>query len=304
MPPLDLYDVGFIGVAGFIESGKTATGDGLCCGGTSSGGANNNTSVATNYIWSNSADALNSDRYYMAGGRGYKQAFIVLGGWNGSAMVDNSQIFNGTSWATGVSMVASGVRRNSGAYGGNTESGIVALGTSLTADIDTSAIWNGSTWASAGVVGGGAAEFPQGDGTVDSFIVAGGVRGNAVDTYNGDTWSYTGLINLSETTVISGNMGGASAESGHIAGGDYNGSFDWDGSSWTEVTAYGADCCSGDDDTRYVTGGGVKDSHWIMTGHVDAGVGDEHCGVWDGDAWTETGDMTAEIYAAAGDGTK
>ena len=198
-------------------------------------------------------------------------------------------------------MVASGVRRNSGAYGGNTESGIVALGTSATVDIDTSATWNGSTWASAGTVGGGAAEFPQGDGTVDSFIVAGGVRGDEVDIWNGDTWATSSYV-LPQTTIISGNMAGASAESGHIAGGDYASAYDWDGSSWTAVTTYSE---SGDTTTRYVTGGGVKDSHWIMTGYAGAS-GNDACANWDGvgNAWTGTGDMTADIYAAAGDGTK
>ena len=82
----------------------------------------------------------------------------------------------------------------------------------------------------------------------------------------------------------------------HQAGGNYASSQSFDGTSWTNETAYSE---SGDTTTVYVTGGGVADSHLIMgTNNTDTATGN-----WNGSSWETKGDMTVQIYGAGGDGS-
>jgi len=275
---------------------KEATGDGMYCGGATPS-YENKASVATNYVWATST-AMASARGYSFG-CGYKSAFLVGGGWDGS-IVDNSAIWDGSSWATEVTLNTD--RRDTTAIAGNSSDCVVATGRDGSdVWITTTAKWNGTAWASAGNIVTTAVEHAGGDGnTSDMLYTAGGLDGGGVTNqtglYDGTTWS-TGVA--SSFNNSSANVAGANSSAIHQAGGDYASSSIFDGTSWTNSTTYSL---SGDTSTRYVTGGGVFDSHWIQTG-LAGSSGNSTCGNWNGTAWESKGAMTVAVYAGAGDGS-
>ena len=275
---------------------KEATGDGMYCGGATPSYINN-ASVGSNYVWSTST-GMASDRGYCCG-VGYKSAFLVVGGWDGSS-VSNSQYWNGSGWVAEVALNTS--RRDTTAIAGSASACVVATGRdAVGTEITSTASWNGSTWASAGTIASSAVEHAGGDGnTSDMLYTAGQNAGlgelTTTGLYDGTTWS-TGVSSSYNTATA--NVAGATSSAIHQAGGNYASSSEFDGSTWTNQTAYSE---SGDTTTRYVAGGGVFDSHWIMCG-LAGSSGNTACGNWNGSAWVSKGAMTIACYAGAGDGS-
>jgi hypothetical protein len=275
----------------------TATGNGLYCGGA--GSLTNNTSTATNYVWATDSANLPNNLGYSAGG-GYKSSFMACGGYISSGnFFDSSTIWNGSAWATAVALDTQ--RRDTTAYGGNTASAVIALGrNNAGTEIDSSSKWNGTSWSSAGAIGANrVGEHVAGDGNDVSMLITGGsstYRDNYADKWNGTAWSATTNI---PSNMTSHNQAGATSESAHIAGGGIAWAGDWDGTSWTQTTTI----TQGSDSTpRYVSGGGSKDSHWVMCG-LDGGTSMNNCTLWNGSSWTTKGNMTEAQYGGLGDGT-
>ncbi len=275
----------------------TATGNGLYCGGA--GSLTNNTSTATNYVWATDSANLPNNLGYSAGG-GYKSSFMACGGYISSGnYFDSSTIWNGSAWATAVALDTQ--RRDTTAYGGNTASAVIALGrNNAGTEIDSSSKWNGTTWSSAGAIGANrVGEHVAGDGNDVSMLITGGsstYRDNYADKWNGTAWSATTNI---PSNMTSHNQAGATSESAHIAGGGVAWAGDWDGTTWTQTTTI----TQGSDSTpRYVSGGGTKDSHWVMCG-LDGGTSMNNCTLWNGSSWTAQGNMTEAQYGGLGDGT-
>ena len=274
-----------------------ATGDGLFCGGA--GSLTNNTSLATNYVWATNSANLPNNLGYSAGG-GYKSSFMACGGYIASgSFFDSSTIWNGSAWATAVALDTQ--RRDTTAYGGNTSSAIIALGRNNSGtEIDSSSKWNGTSWSSAGAIGSNrVGEHVGGDGGDVTMLISGGsstYRDNFTDKWNGTTWSAVANI---PSNMTSHNHAGKSSESAHIATGNSAWAGDWDGTSWTSVTAISGHSTS---TPRYTSGGGTKDSHWIMCG-LDGGSPLNNCSLWNGSSWSAKGNMTETQYGGLGDGT-
>jgi len=275
----------------------TATGDGLFCGGA--GSMTNNTSLATNYVWATNSANLPNNLGYSAGG-GYKSSFMACGGYIASgSFFDKSTIWNGSAWATAVNLDTQ--RRDTTAYGGNTSSAIIALGRNNSGtEIDSSSKWNGTSWSSAGAIGSNrVGEHVGGDGGDVTMLISGGsstYRDNFTDKWNGTTWSSAANI---PSNMTSHNHAGRSSESAHIATGNSAWAGDWDGTSWTSVTAISGHSTS---TPRYTSGGGTKDSHWIMCG-LDGGTSLNNCSLWNGSSWSAKGNMSETQYGGLGDGT-
>ena len=232
---------------------------------------------------------------YSAGG-GYKSSFQACGGYISSGNFFNSStIWNGTAWATAVSLDAQ--RRDTTAYGGSATSAVIALGRNNSGtNVDSSSKWNGTTWSSAGAVGSSTAEHVGGDGSDTSMLITGGSRGTYCDKWNGSSWSAT---TATPQTMTSHNHAGKNADTAHVAGGDNAYAYDWDGTTWTSVTTI---TLGSDTSPRYVSGGGNKDHHWVMCG-LDGGSAMNNCTLWNGSSWTAKGNMTETQYGGLGDGT-
>ncbi len=293
--------MGFL-VNSFIEfpvaTSEATTDKGICAGGRvgSSPAFNTNAQTSSSYSWSN-ITAISSGRSY-AFGVGNADNFIVGGGYSTSPP-DNSQTWNGSSWASEVALNAE--RKDTTAAAGSYDDMIVAYGRNNAGGLlNSSSTWNGSSWSS-GATGGTAREGTSGTGARDSMLVAGGyisASSALVDSYDGSSFSTETAM---PTAAYGQNMGASAYDSAHITGGYsttvYSGTYD--GSSWSNTTCYPVSTTH-----FFGGGGGIIDDHLAMGGYKAAGfVYYKTTNLWNGTAWVNKNDLTENKSGGGGDCT-
>ena len=243
---------------------------------------------------------LNTGRQHSAG-MGTQTAGLAVGGYNGSARVDITETYNGSSWTEvgDLNDARSGLRC-SGL--GSTTAGI-AFGGDAPPGSALNESWNGTTWTevadlnTARYVGGGAGTSPA------ALFFGGRVPGGNSDlceVWNGSGWTEVGDLNTAKReTPGAGTSTSALAFAGYVsAGSALNES--WNGTSWTEVADLNT--------ARFgLGGGGVSNASAIAYGgwNSTSSTSEDVTETWNGTAWTEVADCsTARHYVGQGIGTQ
>jgi hypothetical protein len=258
-------------------------------GGTSS--ATTNAQTSSNYVWTNIA-SISTARLYTFG-TGNASNFTI----GGANSVENSETWNGSSWATAISTDTQ--RRDTTATAGSYNDMIVAYGRNNAGTLlNSSSTFNGTTW-SAGVTANTAREHPCGAGQSDSMLIAGGYESsgtsNKVDSYNGTTFTTETVL---PTASYGQNMGASASNSAHIAGGATAMSGTYDGTTWTNTTELSVST------THYFAGGGGdRDEHLVMGGYISSGTNYDTTWLWNGTSWVSKNALTTAKRAGAGDCT-
>jgi len=274
----------------FVVSGSVVTSDTAISAGGGTSSATTNAQTSSSYVWSN-ITAISSARQYCFG-TGNADNFTVAGGHN----VDNSQTWNGSSWATEIALNTE--RRDTTATAGAYNDMIVVAGRNNSGTLlNSSATFNGTTW-SAGASVVTAREHPCGSGESDSMLVAGGYDGvpttDKVDSYDGSSFSVETVM---PTASYGQNMGASAFDSAHVAGGNVAMSGTYDGTTWTNTTELSVSTLH-----YFGGGGGFRDDHIVMGGH-DSGTDYDTTWLWNGTAWVAKGDLTVVKRGGAGDCT-
>ena len=278
---------------------QVTSGSAICAGGGVTGNVASGAQTSSNYVWSN-ITAISTARQYPHG-VGNASNFTLAGGYNGSSAVENSQTWNGTSWATEIG--SSVERRDSAGGAGSYDDIFIAFGRNGSGTLlNSSSKFNGTSWSTeAG--SGTAREGTVGTGASDSALFAGGyASGNSseVNSYNGTSWA-TVASRAMDSAVYGLSMGASSSDSAHVAGGYPSGySADFDGSTWTSTSPYPVQAAT----HFFAGGGGKKDEHLTMGGHFPTSTRYNTTYLWNGTAWLlDKGDLKENKQGGAGDCT-
>ena len=226
--------------------------------------------------------------------------------------LSSSEEWNGSSTST-TSGGALGSPRQSLSAGGSQTAGFVAGGLIASggsaSETDTAENYNGSAWSSSNAMSQ-AKEAAKGGGTQTSHWLWGGyseTEGGYVDImeiYNGSSWSSsTKALPNSEGARAYGMGGGLSDSTGVYTGGYsgpvLNGTFTWDGSSWTQPSGSNLS-----DARNAVQGGGHQTSmvisggkHWTDASRLDTTE------LWDGSTWSSGGTASTSTFACGTSGS-
>ena len=308
MPPLDLYDVGFVGVAGASAGGdsrSTADSSAMTCGGTNNPWTALSISQFWNGLsWDNSVASLPAVRQFWCAGGNYDNYLGACGDSAGTGNEEKDTFYwNGSSWASAPYPQSYGFHNIGGSFGGNGDSAFIHSGQSGSSYVTTSEIWDGasSTWTTAvsSTYGG---QGNTGAGTPDDFIATGGYSLNGTgsahytfksESFNGTSW--TGEDDFPTTaaggTTAGGYGGGAAsgresfmAFSNTTDSAVANVAYYYDGDSWTASASDLADA------SKYGAGGGDSSSGIFCGGVIPGEPGS-----------TPWGAVTSQLYDGATD---
>ena len=310
MPPLDLYDVGFVGVAGASAGGdsrSTADSSAMTCGGTNNPWTALSISQFWNGLsWDNSVASLPAVRQFWCAGGNYDNYLGACGDSEGTGNEEKDTFqWNGSAWtAEGGGYPQTNLYHNiGGSFGGNGDAAFIHSGQSGSSYVTTSEIWDGasSTWTTSvsSTYGG---QGNTGDGTPDDFIATGGYSLNGTgsahytfksESFNGTSW--TGEDDFPTTaaggTTAGGYGGGAAsgresfmAFSNTTDSAVANVAYYYDGDSWTASASDLADA------SKYGAGGGDSSSGIFCGGVIPGEPGS-----------TPWGAVTSQLYDGATD---
>ena len=301
---LKIYDgVTSVTPATWTKDRQVTSDSALCSGGKSTDGGSptTNTQASSDGVWAN-ITAISTARQ-MPHGIGNANNFTIAGGYNG---VNDSQTWNGTSWATAIPINTQ--RRDTSAIAGSYDDCVVACGRNTAGTLlNTASKFDGTTWSATSSNANTAREHPCGSGQADSMLVAGGygasATSDAVDSYDGTTFTNgTALPNA----VYGSNMAASANDSAHITGGysgggstPYSGTYD--GSTWTDTGQYPVSTAH-----YFGGGGGDRDEHLVMGGYnanVTPYAYYDTTYLWNGTSWVAKNDITEDKAQGAGDCT-
>ena len=235
-------------VAGTWASGGTLNtgraylaGSGTATAGQIHGGTNPFTDKTEQYdgtTWTEAPD-LQQARADSAG-FGTQTAAVHAGGEEPGTTYDNSEEFNGTSWAEGNNLtVATTGLSNTGC--GSQTAGLIAGGYPPSTSNDNTQEYNGTSWTEVGDLVTNTKRNVSMVGTSTAAIGAGGYRGPATyddsETWDGTTWTEGNNMNAAYFSRGRGTRGTTSAAlvfGGVPGSGTVNTEY-YDGTSWTEV---------------------------------------------------------------------
>ena len=225
--------------------------------------------------------------------------------------LSTSEEWNGSSTSTtGGGGLASA--RQSLCAGGSQTAGFVTGGlinnSGTAAETATTENYNGSSWTSSGAMSE-TKEAAKGGGTQTSHWLWGGYKDGTgyreiMEIYNGSSWSSsTKALPNSEGARAYGIGGGLSDSTGVYAGGYsgpiLNGTFTWDGSSWTQPS--GSNLSDG---RNGVQGGGHHTSMVVSSGrHWEDASRLDTTELWDGSTWSSGGTASTSTFACGSSGS-
>ena len=256
--------------------------------------------------WS-SGGSLNDAKPYGFGCGGVKTAAVAFGG--GLANDTTNESYDGTSWTENPAM-SNGYGY---AFGTGTGTDAIAIGGLTTPPLsikNTTEEWNGSSWTSGGNLNTArynAENMAFGPGTAAAFVGGKGPDYQPKmlhEQYNGSSWTET-------TDTPTDLIGGASVgiqTNAVVASGSHSkqppGSttsdgktMAWDGSSWTEITAFS-------------TARGSAFASGVYNDFILAGGSNPSSSVqaitekWNGSSWTEIGDLATGRNSLGGGKTE
>mgnify|MGYP003650874961 CR=1 FL=1 len=299
----DITSVTSVTPATWTKDRQVTSGSALCSGGKSTDGGSptTNTQASSDGVWANITSI--STARQMAHGIGNANNFTIAGGYNG---VNNSQTWNGNSWATEIAINTQ--RRDTTAIAGSYDDCVVACGRNTAGTLlNTASKFDGTTWSATSSNANTAREHPAGSGQADSMLVAGGYDASGtsdkVDSYDGTTFTNGTVL---PNAVYGSNMAASANDSAHITGGysgggstPYSGTYD--GSSWTATTQYPVSTAH-----YFGGGGGDRDEHLVMGGY-NANVSPlayyDTTYLWNGTSWVAKNDLMEDKAQGAGDCT-
>ena len=244
---------------------------------------------------------MNNGRYDGASS-GTQTANLSFGGYT-TAIVTNTESYNGTSWSNGTA-IPTATYANAGT--GTQTAALMAGGQTPGSPATTASFeWDGSSWTSGGAMNGGH-RYRRGGGTQTAGMMAGGNGGSPsptgyTETYNGTAFTEVGDMNTARTGGMM--LGGSGPNSaGLYFGGQGSNPAEsitesWDGSSWTET---------GDLNTAraYGGGGGLQTNAISMSGsNVPGPAHYTNTENFDGTTWSEVADVSSARYAVFDGGT-
>ena len=256
--------------------------------------------------WS-SGGSLNDAKPYGFGCGGVKTAAVAFGG--GLATDTTNESYDGTSWTENPAM-SNGY---SYAFGTGTGTDAIAIGGLTTPPLsikNTTEEWNGSSWTSGGNLNTArynAENMAFGPGTAAAFVGGKGPDYQPKmlhEQYNGSSWTET-------TDTPTDLIGGASVgiqTNAVVASGSHSKqppgsttsdgkSMAWDGSSWTEITAFSTARGS-----AFATG--VYNDFILVGGSNPSSSVQAITEKWDGSSWTEIGDLATGRNSLGGGKTE
>ena len=239
--------------------------------------------------WS-SGGTLNTGRAY-AGGAGLTiNTSMVFGGSTPGGNTVNTETYDGTTW-TEVNNLNTSVQ---GAMGARTQTSAFSTSGKAPAQTTDSEIWDGTSWSEE-ANNNTARHYGAGAGTSTAAVIfSGGVwnepaKHKLTEEWNGTSWTETAdLVDAHMTNV--GGFGLTSTSAMCVAGYTYPpGAPDvttfveeWNGTSWTEVTAIPTGA-------HYMRGSGATTSGIISGGQTPADIAKSQ--FWNGTAWAELTDL-------------
>jgi len=256
--------------------------------------------------WS-SGGSLNDAKPYGFGCGGVKTAAVAFGG--GLATDTTNESYDGTSWTENPAM-SNGY---SYAFGTGTGTDAIAIGGLTTPPLsikNTTEEWNGSSWTSGGSLNTArynAENMAFGPGTAAAFVGGKGPDYQPKmlhEQYNGSSWTET-------TDTPTDLIGGASVgiqTNAVVASGSHSKqppgtttsdgkSMAWDGSSWTEITAFST--------ARYSAfATGVYNDFILVGGANPSSSVQAITEKWNGSSWTEIADLATGRNSLGGGKTE
>jgi hypothetical protein len=174
---------------------------------------------------------LSAIKRYSPGSAGVQTAALCVGGYEGSANVNKTELYNGVSWS--LSGVINTARRNLGAAG--TIAAAVSFGGFTTAATNVTEEFDGAVWTAVNNMVTSVQSIP-GCGTQTAALTCGG--NNAIvetEEYNGTNWSLTGNLNVARFgSALVGLQDAAMVAAGTGTGSSYLTSTEkYNGSAWT-----------------------------------------------------------------------
>jgi len=319
MPPLDLYDVGFVGVAGASGGGasrSTASDNALLCGGTPYPAAVATSQYWNGSTWDNTVTAMPSARAFGGGGGNYDDYIYAAGdtvGSSGENASEDTFEWNGSAWASATPYPQTGNEYITASFGGNTSEAFIHSGRDAYSSAPFyktySNKWNGTAWGSdAGLSSTYGGQANAGGGLPDDFIATAGYgfngTGTAHNTYktesfNGIAWTgeddFPNDAADSATAYAYGCFSAGGKESFlAFANSDSltNCAFTYDGDSWTSAGTLA-------DPVKYSASNGDTTSA-IIAGGADNGWDVASSQLYNGDqTFTSKADLGSGLTAGA-----
>ena len=241
------------------------------------------------------------------GSFGITTAAVTTGGYDGSAYVQTTVEFNGTSWSAGGSMTRPAGQSFPGF--GTEPSGGIAGGykTSGNAVVNNFESYNGSSFSEETDLNNARQAAGATGASSTAGIVVGGTTGvasppdvtgnNNVEIWNGSAWTEIAEINTARYNLKA--LGATCpAPTAVVAGGENSGNKNtaveqYNGSSWTEVedlnTARSAGQGAGTTTSSgiYFGGEGPASGGYVVYAQTEN---------WNGSSWTEVNDMVTARY--------
>ena len=288
-----------------------AMGAGTLTAGIVAGGATGNypfTAQSTSFEYDGtnwtSGGTMNKGRWIGASG-GPQTAALFFGGFDttSSPNTTNTESYDGTSF-TALSALPTAVSSNMGS--GDTSSA-VSYGGGNPSAVTTAFTWDGSSWSTSPATLGTARNRGSSSGTGSAAITGGGsppVAGlsiseeynKSINTITAAAWASGGALN----TARYENAGTGSQTAGLTSGGAEpsfsNKTEEYDGSSWSNVTAYPIS-------TRGMGAAGTQTSAVFWGGDSPPGDTITTTNEYDGSSWTGGGALTYDITTGGTGGT-
>ena len=224
---------------------------------------------------------------------GTKHGSILAGGANTGT---NTQEYNGSNWSEVGTMIQGA--HAAGAFGGSTESGLVAGG--FNPARDCTQIWNGTNWSFATDLLKAGGFYNSGGKSVDAGIIFNGYPAACAQEWDGCTWK--SIANPNESAIRNAGTG-ESPTAAMVAGADPTPSpmgcrvQIWDGTSWSYVNRLSVG-------RRYQGAAGTTNDAIMIGGHslqphlpdsvknyTNAPSGHNLTEIWNGNTWSETGNL-------------
>ena len=246
---------------------------------------------------------MNTARDRLGGGGGVSSASaLCAGGYNGSANITDTELYDGTSWTEVNNLTTA---RGQATQAGTQTSAIIMGGSPPTiGNVET---WNGTNWtettdlnttrrSQASAAASSTAALCFGGYTAPPF--PSGVQA-VTESWNGSSWTEVNDLNSARYFLMGAGIytsalafGGDGAPPGYDALTE-----SWNGTNWTEVgdlntARFGAASTNGSSNTSALCAGGEK------TGTVTA-ENEE----WNGVSWVELADLSNSRYSLGGAGT-
>ncbi len=164
----------------------------------------NSTEGFNGFTWTNLNQAVSNGTRYHTLGTGKQYAAMCAGGYNGSAVLDKTEVYNGNAWSSAGTI--SSTRMSSAMMGLSNASLIVAGNLNNSSDSDVTERFNGEVWLAESNVNTPRQSL-AGSGTQNAaLIIGGGLEGgpvqSACESFNGFVWMVQNGLNLARKGLL------------------------------------------------------------------------------------------------------